>query len=256
MNEMVKNIIGPEWRFRAHRLGRLRWHTKYRLMRHYNADASPRARLAYVLLDPEIESFSYEVENTAEVIDELAAALGRRPDELAGYAAETQADPELNELLARHLRWRLDIKRPPPLGHRLGWYLIVRALKPEVVVETGIYLGLGSVVLLHALERNRREGSPGELLSFDLLPGAGSAVREAARGGWRRIIGSTHDVLLPALEGRRVDVLFHDTPHSEENQRLEFEAALAHAAPSLLLLDASGATGPTLEAICAERNGA
>jgi hypothetical protein len=189
MIKTIKNIIGPEWRFRSRRL------------------------------DPEIESFS-------------------------------------NELLARHLRWRLDVKRRPPLGHRLAWYLITRARKPEVVVETGIYLDLGSVVLLRALERNRREGSPGELLSFDWLPGAGSVVPEAARGGCRRIIGSTYDVLLPALEGRRVDMLVHDTSQTEENERMEFEAALSHAAPSLLLLDAPGATGPALEAICAERNGA
>src|SRR5271155_1457111 len=256
MIKTIKNHIGPGWHFRARRLSRLRWLAKYRLMRRYKTDVSHRGRVAYVLLDPEIESFSYRVENTAEVIAGLAAALGHPPGELAGYAAETQTDPELNELLARHLRWRLEATPSPPLGHRLAWYLIVRARKPEVVVETGIYLGLGSLVLLHALERNRREGSPGELLSFDLLPGAGSAVREAARGGWRRIIGSTHDVLLPALEGRRVDMLFHDTSQTEENQRMEFEAALSHAAPSLLLLDAHGGISPTLQAICAERNGA
>ncbi len=212
-------------------------------------------QLAYVLFDPELSSYSFEVDNEAEVIARLAAALGRPDAEFAAYAAETYRDPELNELLSRHLRWRFDMKRRLPLGNRLAWYVLVRAYKPKLVVEAGIYHGLGSLAVLRALERNRQEGSPGELMSFDTLPSAGSVVREEARQGWSRFIGSTHDLLLPALENRQVDMLFHDTLHTEENQRFEFGAALTHAAANLLLLDASGGHGGTLEAICAEREG-
>jgi hypothetical protein len=256
MKKLLKKIASPEWRFRAHRLGRLRWFTKYQLMRGYHADVGLRRKLAYVLLDPEIESFSFELENEPEVIATLAAALGHPYDELAAYAAETRRDPELNELLTRHVRWRFDVKRRLPLGNRLAWYVIVRATKPELVVETGIYLGLGSLVLLRALERNRQEGSPGELMSFDTLASAGSLVREQVRRGWHRFVGSTYDLLLPALESRRVDMLLQDTPHTDENQRFEFGAALSHAGPDLLLVDSSGGVSPTLETICAEREGA
>jgi Methyltransferase domain len=256
MKRLLKRIVGPEWQFRVHRLSRLRWLTKYRLMRRFSTGVGLRRRLAYVLIDPETESFSFELDNEPEVIAGLAVALGRGERELAAYAAETRADPELNELLSRHLRWQFDTKRRLPLGHRLGWYVMARALKPELVVETGIYLGLGSLVLLRALERNRLEGRPGELMSFDTNPAAGSIIRERARHGWLRFIGSTRDLLLPALEGRRVSMLFQDTSHTEENQRFEFGAALSHAAPQLLLLDGSGGYSPTLEAICEERDGA
>jgi predicted O-methyltransferase YrrM len=252
----LKRIIGPEWRFRAHRFGRLRWWTKYRIMRTCNANVGWRTRAAYVLFDPEIESHSFELENEAEVIAALAAALGHPVAELSGYAAETHVDPELNQLLRRHLRWRLDTKRQPPLGNRLAWYVMVRARKPRLVVETGIYLGLGSLALLRAIERNAQEGEPGELISFDILRSSGTIVREPMRRHWRKIIGSTRDELLPALAGRNVDMLFQDTPHTEENQRFEFGAALAHAAPGLLLLDSSGGHAPTLRALCAEQGGA
>lgn len=252
----LKRIVGPEWRFRTHRLARLRWWTKYRVARTSRADIGWRARAAYVLFDPEIESYSYELDNEAEAIAALAVALGRPAQELSAYAAETRTDPELNELLRRHLRWRLDTKRRPPLGNRLAWYVIVRARKPRLIVETGIYLGLGSLALLRALERNAEEGNPGELISFDTILSAGSMVRAPMRRHWRRIIGTTQDMLLPALEGRSVDMLFQDTPHTEENQRFEFTAALMHAAQRLLLLDASGGTAPTLRAICAEHGGA
>jgi hypothetical protein len=255
MKMLLKRILSAEWQFRAHRLSRLRWLTKLQLLRGMNAEVSLGRRLAYVLFDPETESFSFELGNEREVIAALAIALGRPEGELAGYAAETRRDPELGELLTRHVRWRFDVKRRLPLGNRLAWYVIVRALKPELIVETGIYQGLGSLALLRALARNNKEGAPGELMSFDTNPRAGSIVREKARNGWHRFVGSTHDRLLPALDGRRVNMLIQDTPHTEENQRFEFEAALSHAASDLLLVDCSGGWASTLEDICAERNG-
>ena len=255
MKQILKRIVGSEWQFRLHRLGRFRWLTKYKLMRGFHADVSLRKRLAYVLLDPETESFSFELDNEQEVIAGLAVALGYPHDELASYAAETHSDPELGELLARHVGRRFDLKRRQPLGNRLAWYLIARALKPELIVETGIYLGLGSLVLLRALERNRLEGSPGELMSFDINPHAGVLVRDGIRRDWRRLIGSTRELLVPALEGRRVGMLFQDTPHTEENQRFEFGAALSNAAAKLVLVDGSGGYSPTLESLCTGREG-
>jgi Methyltransferase domain len=255
MKATLKKIVSPDLRFRMRRLSRFRWYTKYELVRRFDTNVGLRRRLTYVLFDPEIESFSYELENEPEVIAGLAAALGRPQAELAAYAAEIRDDPEFNALLSRHLRWRFDTKRRLPLGNRLPWYVLVRARKPQLVVETGIYQGLGSLTLLRALERNRQEGSPGELMSFDTLQGAGSIVREHVQQGWRRFVGSTRELLLPALEDRRVDMLFQDTPHNEVNQRFEFGAALSRAAPNLVLLDGSGGWATTLEAICAERNG-
>lgn len=255
IKKLLKKILSPKWQFRAHRLSRLRWLTKYRLMRNLGADISVRRRLTYVLLDPETESFSFELENEGEVVHELAAALDCQEDRLASYATETHSDPELGELLSRQVRWQFDVKRHLPLGNRFAWYVMARALKPELVVETGIYQGLGSLVLLRALERNRQEGGPGELMSFDINPRAGGVVRDQLRVGWQQFAGSTRDLLLPALEGRRVDMLFQDTSHTKENQRLEFGAALSHAAPQLLLLDGSGGYIHVLEELSREHGG-
>jgi predicted O-methyltransferase YrrM len=127
-------------------------------------------------------------------------------------------------------------------------------LKPKLIVETGIYLGLGSLVLLRALEHNRRDGQPGELMSFDTDPGAGRIVREQLRGGWRRYTGTTQELLLPALGERHVDMLFQDTPHTQANQRFEFTAAISHAGRQLVLVDSSG-WAPTLGAMSAESGG-
>jgi hypothetical protein len=254
--ELLKRAIGPKWQARVHRLSRLRWITKYKLMREYGTDISLRHRAAYVLMDPETESFSYELDNQAEVIAALASALGRPQSEFASYAGEIERDPELNAVLRQHLRSRFDVKHQPPLGHRIAWYVMARALKPELIVETGIYYGLGSLTLLRALEQNRRDGGAGELISIDNNPHAGGMVRDALTANWRRLTGFTSDRLLPAIEGRRVGMLFHDTPHTEENQRFEFGAALSHAAERLVLVDGSGGLTDVLQTVAAERNAA
>lgn len=251
----LKRAIGPRWQDRVRRMGRVRWITKYRLSRSFDSDAGLVRRLCYVLLDPELESYTFDLASEREVVAALAVALERPEDELRGYAAETHRDPELNELLTRRLRWSFDLKRRMPLGSRLAWYVCVRALKPELVVETGIHLGLGSLTLLCALEHNREEGRPGELISFDTNPHAGRLVPDQLRAGWHRVIGNTSDMLAHVLQGRRVGVLFQDTPHTEENQRIEFGAALDHAAPSLMLVDCSGGFAPMLERLCEERHG-
>lgn len=255
MKTRLKQVLGPKWEFRVRQLRRLRWITKYRLMRGFNGDVGFLRRLAYVLFDPELESFSFDLADEDGVIAALAVALGCPGDELAGYAAETRTDPELNERLTRRVRWRFDFKRRMPVGSRLAWYVTVRALKPEVIVETGIYMGLGSVVLLCALERNAQEGHPGELISFDTNPLSGWLVRDELHGRWRRVIGLTSTTVAPALAGCSVGMLLHDTAHTEETQRIEFEAALANAASRLVLVDGSGGFVPTLEQLCREHDG-
>jgi hypothetical protein len=59
-----------------------------------------------------------------------------------------------------------------PFGRRLGWYAIVRATKPQVVVETGVERGHGALLLCAALLRNPDEGVPGRYFGTDINPKA------------------------------------------------------------------------------------
>ncbi len=255
LKSTLKRIVGPQWQLRIHRLSRLRWLTKYRLVRSSETSLGPRSRISYVLLDPETESFSFELADERALISGLAAAYQRPESELLRFAEEPRHDPELNELLRRHVRWMFDVRNRLPLGHRLAWYVMARALAPALIVETGIYNGLGSLVLLRALARNRDEGQAGQLFSFDLNPNAGRVVRPEAREGWTVFTGLTHDLLLPALAGHEVGLFIQDTPHTEENQRFEFEAALQHRGSSITLVDGSGGWASTLARLCEEQAG-
>jgi hypothetical protein len=249
----LKRRLSDRWWWRLRRLSRLRWITKYRILR--RAGVSARRHLRYVLLDPELESYTYRVGNVDAMCAAVAEVTGIPVGRLTSFVAEAEADPELGERLARRVRWRLDVKRRPALGVRLGWYVLVRALRPSLVVETGIYNGLGSLALLRALERNRADGQPGELLSFDRSSEAGWMVDRSYEKVWRRALGSTQDTLEPAVAGRQVGALFQDTSHTEEQQRLEFGVALRCAAPELLLVDGSGGQSPTLARLSREHGG-
>jgi hypothetical protein len=253
----LKEAVGPQWQARARALSRLRWFAKYRLMRRTGArlrDDLGR-NLAYVLWDPELESHTYDVDNLDELADFLAAELGGDRDRILGYLHEPESDPVFNEEWKRRMRFRFDVKHRAQLANRLIWWGIVRTLRPRLVVECGIFNGVGSLVLLRALERNRAEGSPGELISIDSDPTMGWAVPPALEEHWTTVEGFTSDVLEDTLKGRKVGMLIHDTPHTYENQMLEFTAALRHPAERLVLIDSSGGQTPALEEICGREGG-
>lgn len=112
-------------------------------------------------------------------------------------------------------------------------YTLIRITEPEVVVETGIFDGLSSAYILHALERN---GS-GTLYSIDLndkerLPDdipavqAGWVVPSKYETRWERSFGDAKE-LLPELTGNvAVDCFLHDSLHTAEHMQFEFETAV------------------------------
>ena len=137
-------------------------------------------------------------------------------------------------MLARRLRdatanrwwWA---KASPPFGKRLGWHAIARTLKPKLIVETGVDDGLGSLVLLRALERNAKEDAPGQLLSFDINPTSGWIVGEHPL--WELRIESTTAGLSMLDERPPVGIFIHDSLHTYEHERFELETAALHLAP-------------------------
>jgi methyltransferase family protein len=216
-------------------VARFRWVRKYRLLRHYGAALRDdrRSYLAYLLWDPELDNFTYDLANEDELAAVIATALQRPEDQIAAFIREAHSDPRLRSGLNRRL---LAHKRTPRYGRRLGWYAAVRALKPDLVGETGIHAGLGSALLLAALERNAAEGHEGRLVSVDTNPGAGWLVPDSLRGRWTRLVGSSYEQLPSALDGHEVGVFIHDSDHSYECEHFELTTARAHAAPSLALI--------------------
>lgn len=112
-------------------------------------------------------------------------------------------------------------------------YALVRALKAERVVETGVASGSSSRYILEALKRN----GGGRLCSIDLPDGTGIPkgqsvgwqVPEDLRKGWSLTLGDAKVELPKVLSGlKEIDLFFHDSDHSEQHMTFEFGQAWAH----------------------------
>jgi predicted O-methyltransferase YrrM len=121
--------------------------------------------------------------------------------------------------------------------HSEALYVLVRAAKPETVVETGVLYGASSGHILAALEANGR----GRLHSIDLgnRPGEPShdfMVRPDLLRRWEYLEGDAR-VELPRLlrRLRRIDMFHHDSLHTFDHMMWEYAMALAHLAPGGVL---------------------
>jgi len=110
-------------------------------------------------------------------------------------------------------------------------WCLVRLLKPENVVETGVGHGLTSRIILEALQRNGQ----GHLWSIDLPPRqkvwkeqVGIAVGEKFGDRWTLIKGSSR-LRLPGLFAQlgEIDLFIHDSLHSDRNVLFELTHAWA-----------------------------
>lgn len=135
--------------------------------------------------------------------------------------------------------------------YRIGLYAIVRAVRPERMIETGVLHGLTSAFLLEALRRN----GAGRLLSIDLpstaedgpansdgydatLPpgrGPGWAVPDGLRERWDLRLGASLHVL-PELLAEPIDVFLHDSEHTHATMLGEYELAWPALRPGGLLI--------------------
>ncbi|MGY1723811.1 class I SAM-dependent methyltransferase [Blastococcus sp. SYSU DS0533] len=168
-----------------------------------------------------------------------------------GWIAEALEDPELRAHVqretARSSRRRLadlDVR----LGRRLGWYAIVRALRPEHVVETGTDKGLGSVVLAAALLRNGR----GRLTTVDINPESGYLIAGPYAQVVDRVVADSVETLR-SLE-RPVDVFLHDSWHTFEYETAELDAVAPRLRDTSVVLSDNAHDSDALSA-WAERTG-
>jgi predicted O-methyltransferase YrrM len=117
-------------------------------------------------------------------------------------------------------------------------YVICRALRPRVVVETGVGSGVTTSFILQALATN----DEGHLWSIDLPPigaeqFAGSFVPQPLRNRWTLLRGRSRDLLPRLLNDLPApDVFLHDSLHTTRNMTFEFQAAWQKMNPGGVLL--------------------
>jgi cephalosporin hydroxylase len=150
------------------------------------------------------------------------------------YIAEIDAD----DVLRRHIidvtatsdhRWVSDpVAR---YGRRVGWYALVRAIKPNHVVETGTDKGLSACLLAAAVLRNER----GRVTTIDINDDAGFLIRGAYAEVIDLRIGDSLEVL-KGLDADDVGLFIHDSWHTREHELAEFDAITDHLVDGALML--------------------
>lgn len=156
----------------------------------------------------------------------LGAALSLPPAEIRSYLSERKRE-----------KWgNLE---------NLFIYAMVRAIRPDTAVETGVETGGGSTLsTLRALRVNGK----GRLISIDLpvvdpqgtlnsdgrLDGAhvesaeatGREIPDYLRDRWNLVLGNAKAELPKVLEGvGSIDLFFHDSDHSYAHQMWEYRTA-------------------------------
>jgi predicted O-methyltransferase YrrM len=127
-----------------------------------------------------------------------------------------------------------------PALARATWY-VVRQLRPNVVVETGVGRGVTTRVILEALARNGQ----GQLWSIDVPPllerelatETAAVVPADHKERWTFVRGSSRTRLRAVLAKLGyVDVFLHDSFHTARNLLFEWETTWPHLRPSGVLL--------------------
>ena len=208
----------------------------------------PLASVRYILFSRELANFTYDISNRDELAQTVAAAIGHDASELRAYIRELDDDDDLRRRLERRAA---GAGRPGvEYGRRLGWYAAIRALKPTLVVETGVDAGLGSAVILRALERNADEGSDGKLLSVDIRSGTGALVDEDLARRWALEVDDSV-AFLRRLAPTPVDMFVHDSAHTYEHETTELEVVWQIAGAEAVFVSDNAHGSTALADFCA-----
>lgn len=201
----------------------------------------PRLKLVFEWLFRSKETSNFTYHLTQSNIDYLACFIATVTSSSRAKIREYIRELEDDEQLRNHVlrvassgKHYIEIDRDFDFGRRLGWYAVVRAMKPRVVVETGVEQGLGSLAITAALKRNATEGAPGIYRGTDINPHAGYLF-QGEYCEWGEILYGDSIQSLGALN-QKIDVFINDSDHSAEYEGREYETVADKLADRAIIL--------------------
>jgi len=163
-----------------------------------------------------------EIDAQSEALEE---ALSFFPEGSENQFQEWEAD---FERVKNSLSSEVDFHATADISLTWLQYFLTRALNPDLIVETGVWIGGSSFTILNALESNER----GKLISIDFPPfkkkhrvGIGRLVPESLYSRWELHLGPSKALLPKVAQKGSVDIFIHDSDHTYSNMTAEFERA-------------------------------
>jgi hypothetical protein len=177
----------------------------------------------------ETTNFTYALEerNLDYLASLLALVLKADYTEIRGYINEPLQDKELKDFIRKRITassFSFECDSEPNFARRLGWYAIVRFLKPKVIIETGIDKGLGSILLCSALMKNNFEAPSKKVPHYygtDINKDAGYLLGGDYVSFGTILFGDSIESLKKF--DQKVDLFINDSDHSAEYEMKEYE---------------------------------
>jgi hypothetical protein len=213
----------------------------------------PKVRLVprWLVASRETTNFTYDLTEQSRqyLANTISAVTGVAVAQADSFISEPAIDADLLSHIAavtRVSQRRAISDQIPRFGRRLGWYAFVRAIKPKLVVETGVDKGLGSVLLCAALLRNRSEGHEGFYFGTDINPEAGFLLA----GKWAEVGKIIYGDSIASLRtiSQQIDLFVNDSDHSAGYELEEYRTVRPNLAPNAIIL---GDNSHTSRSLCA-----
>lgn len=204
---------------------------------HLARQAGLAVRWAFTSKEYYNHSYHLTALNRRYLASYISVVSGHELAAVENYISELENDHALRDTLEQRTRASRDRHScdvEPRFGRRLGWYALVRATRPRVVLETGVDRGLGTAVIAAALKRNTEEGFPGTVFATDIMPDCGHLLVEPYKSFCRVLLGDSVETLKQFKEP--VDIFLHDSDHRPEYEWAEFLAIEPRLHPGSLVL--------------------
>jgi hypothetical protein len=187
---------------------------------------SPFKLAKWLLNSNEYTNLTYDLDrNNKRYLASLIAGLVNSDcATILGYMDEAEGDAELKQHIAdttAESPFASMADREIWFGRRLGWYAFVRAIKPRVIIETGVDKGLGACLLSAALLRNHEEGHTGRYIGTDINPEAGYLL-SGKYADYGQILYGDSITTLRAFS-LDIDLFINDSDHSADYEAREYE---------------------------------
>jgi predicted O-methyltransferase YrrM len=180
----------------------------------------------WLFVSRETQNFTYDLTdcNKKYLASLLSNVLSRPYQEIYSYIQEVEND----ETLKNHIKTisiqnkkRINLNFEPKYGRRLGWYIVARAIKPKIIVETGVDKGLGSCLLTSALIKNAKGGFNGYYYGTDINPKAGLFFQNDFKRYGEILYGDSINSLIKL--DKEIDLFINDSDHSAVYEEKEYE---------------------------------
>jgi predicted O-methyltransferase YrrM len=202
--------------------------------------------LKWLVTRSEFTNYSYEITglNRNYLIAFIAYVTKKDFSFVNGIFLEIENNKEFQKYLEHQIskiQRKYELPEQVYFARRLGWYALIRILKPEVVVETGTDKGLGTLLIAQALKEN----SHGKVYSFDIDPFSGILIDLKDWGNIELVKGDSIENL---KKMEKIDMFIHDSDHSKNHEMSEYESIQKSLSTnSIVISDNSQFTSALLE---------